>query len=160
MLARTLALYREVLDDVGVVVRPDEPAMAALAAAAGCRVIEAADAALGMSRSLAAGVAAMRHADGLLVGLADMPFVRPDTLRMLTAAMRREPERIVRPQHHDKPGNPVGFPAARYDALMRRQGDAGARDLLAGCADVLIVPVEDAGVLRDVDRAGDVHQIA
>ena len=155
MLARTLALYREALDDVGAVVRPDEPAIAALAAAAGCRVIEAADAALGMSRSLAAGVAAMRHADGLLVGLADMPFVRPNTLWLLTAAMRRRPERIVRPQHNGKPGNPVGFPAARYDALMRLQGDAGARDLLAGCADVFSVPVDDAGVLRDVDRLGN-----
>ena len=155
MLARTLAVFREVLTDVGVVIRPSEPDIAALATAADCHVIEAADAALGLSRSLAAGVAAMRHADGLLIGLADMPFVRPDTLCTVLAAMRRHPHRIVRPAHDGKPGNPVGFAASHYPALTRLQGDAGARDFLSGCAGVLRVAVEDAGVLRDVDHAGD-----
>ena len=152
MLARTLSLYREVLDDVAAVVRPDEPAIAALVAAADCRVIEAADAALGMSRSLAAGVAAMRHSDGLLIGLADMPFVRANTMRSLVAAMQRHPECIVRPLHKGKAGNPVGFPASQYHALTALRGDAGARDLLAKRADVFVVPVDDSGVLRDVDR--------
>ena len=151
MLARTLSLYREVLDDVTAVVRPDEPAIAALVAAADCRVIEAADAALGMSRSLAAGVAAM-HADGLLIGLADMPYVRPNTVRALVAAMQRHPERIVRPLHKGKAGNPVGFPASQYHALTTLRGDAGARDLLAERTDVFVVEVDDSGVLRDVDR--------
>lgn len=151
MLAHTLSIYRAVLADVGVVIRPNEPAMVALAEAAGCRVIEAADAPLGLSRSLAAGVAAMRHADGLLVGLADMPFVRADTLRALVATMRRLPRRIVRPAHAGAPGNPVGFPPSQYDALTRLRGDAGAREMLVG-ADVITVPVDDAGVLRDVDR--------
>ena len=152
MLARTLSLYRGVLDDVGAVVRPDEPAIAALVVAADCCVIEAADAALGMSRSLAAGVAAMRHADGLLIGLADMPFVSPNTVRALVAAMQRHPERIVRPLHKGKAGNPVGFPASQYHALTTLRGDAGARDLLAERTDVFVVPVDDSGVLRDVDR--------
>lgn len=152
MLARTLSIYRSVLADVGVVIRPNEPAVAALAAAACCRTIEAADAPLGLSRSLAAGVAAMRHADGLLVGLADMPFLRPETLRTLAATMRRLPRRIVRPIHAGTLGNPVGFPPSQYDALTQLQGDAGARDMLAGNADVVTVPVDDAGVLRDVDR--------
>ena len=157
MLARSLALYREVLGDVAAVVRPGEPAIAALVAAADCRVVEAADAALGMAHSLAAGVAAMRHADGLLIGLADMPFVRPNTLRALVAAMQHHPTRIVRPAHNGEPGNPVGFPTSRFDALTRLEGDAGARHMLAGCApDVFTVRVDDVGVLRDVDRASEV----
>lgn len=155
MLLRTLSIYRAALADVGVVIRPNEPAVAALATAAGCRVIEAADAPLGLAHSLAAGVAAMRHADGLLVGLADMPFLRVDTLRTLAATMRQFPRRIVRPAHHGAPGNPVGFPPCQYCALTQLQGDAGARDMLAGNADVITVPVEDAGVLRDVDRPGE-----
>ena len=155
MLARTLSIFRDVLDEVGVVIRPREPRIAALVAAADCRAIEAEDAALGLSRSLAAGVAALRHADGLLVGLGDMPCLRPDTLRTLLAAMRRHPGRIVRPAHQGKPGNPVGFAASHYPALMRLQGDAGARDLVARRTDTLHMPVRDAGVLRDVDHAGD-----
>ena len=156
MLAHTLALYREVLGDVAAVVRPDEPAVAAVAVAANCRVIEAADAALGMSRSLAAGVAAMRHTRGLLIGLADMPFVRPNTLRTLVAAMQSHPQRIVRPTHNRRPGNPVGFPPSHFDALTRLKGDAGARDILVGRTDVLAVPVDDVGVLRDVDQPSEI----
>ena len=155
MLAHTLALYRKVLGEVAAVVRPGEPTIATIVAAANCRVIEAADAALGMSRSLAAGVAAMRHTDGLLIGLADMPFVRPNTLHTVVAAMRNHPQRIVRPVHNNKPGNPVGFPPSQFDALTRLEGDAGARDLLAARADVLAVPVDDAGVLRDLDQPSD-----
>lgn len=152
MLARTLALYRAVLDDVGVVIRPGEPAIAALAAAAGCRVIEAPDAPLGQSRSLAAGVVAMAHADGLLVGLGDMPFVAPATLRALVAAMVERPRAIARPVHAGRPGHPVGFPANLFDALERIEGDQGARGLIAASACVTAVAVDDPGIHEDVDR--------
>ena len=56
MLTRTLTTYREVLDRVAVVIRPGEREIAELVTAAGCEVVEAADAAAGQSRSLAAGV--------------------------------------------------------------------------------------------------------
>lgn len=155
MLARTLATYRQVLDDVGVVIRPGEPAIAALVRTAACRPIEAADAAAGLSRSLAAGVAALRHADGLLVGLGDMPFVAPATLRALVTAMTQNATRVVRPCYSGVNGNPVGFPPSSYDALTRLTGDTGARELLAKSAGVLAVDVDDAGVLRDMDREAD-----
>ena len=154
MLAKTLALYRHVLDEVGVVIRPGEPVIDALAREAACHPIEAADAAQGLSRSLAAGVAAMRHADGLLVGLADMPFLHTNTLRALVAAMEQHPHRIVRPVHATTPGNPVGFPPSFYDALTRLRGDVGAKRLIAAAPEVLTVCVDDAGVLQDVDRQG------
>lgn len=152
MLARTLATYRQVLDEVGVVIRPGEPTVAALVRAAACRPIEAADAAAGLSRSLAAGVAALRHADGLLVGLGDMPFVAATTLQALVTAMTQNAARVVRPRSSGVNGNPVGFPPSSYDALTRLTGDAGARELLAKNAGVLVVDVDDPGVLRDVDR--------
>lgn len=152
MLARTLATYRQVLDEVGVVIRPGQPAIAALVRTAACRPIEAADAAAGLSRSLAAGVAALRHADGLLIGLGDMPFVAPATLRALLAAMTQNAAGVVRPRYGGVNGNPVGFPPSSYDALTRLTGDAGARELLAKSAGVLAVDVDDAGVLQDVDH--------
>lgn len=152
MLARTLALYRAVFAEVGVVIRPREPAVAALVAAGGGRVIEAADAALGQSRSLAAGVAAMRDAGGLVIGLADMPFVRHDTLRAIVAAMVQRPDAVVRPRHAGRPGNPVGFPPAAFAALTRIEGDVGARQVVAASDIVHMVDVDDPGVHDDVDR--------
>lgn len=154
MLARTVAVYRAAFDDVAVVVRPREPDIAALVDRAGGRIVEAADAHRGQSRSLAAGVAACRAAQGLVIGLADMPFVAASTLRALAAALAENPDRIVRPRHGGTPGNPIGFPPSAYPALLRQRGDRGARDLVASCgAD--FIDVDDAGVLADVDRPED-----
>ncbi len=152
MLAWTLAAYRAVFDDVGVVIRPDEHAVAELVRVAGCRVIEAADAARGQSRSLAAGVAAMFDCDGLVVGLADMPFVKPETLRILIAAMTAQPQDIARPRCQGRPGNPVGFPAFAFAALTRIEGDQGARQVVAASDRVRLIDVDDRGVLQDIDQ--------
>ena len=132
MLARTVDVYRTVFDDVAVVIREGEPRIADLVRAAGARVVEAADASLGQSRSLAAGVAACEHAAGVVVGLGDMPFVAPATLRAIAAAMSACPDHIVRPRHAGRPGNPVGFPAHAFEALARIEGDTGARDVCRG----------------------------
>ena len=152
MLARTLAIYRQACADVAVVIRPDQPEIAALARAAGCRVVEAQDAVLGQSRSLAAGVDAMRHADHLIVGLGDMPFVQPDTVRALAAALTAAPTRIVQPTYKHRPGNPIGFPAAYFDELARIRGDVGARQVVAASGPQRI-EVDDPGILQDIDHA-------
>lgn len=167
MLTKTLTTYRRVLDAVAAVVRPGEAEVVDLVRTAGCQVVEASDAALGQSRSLAAGVAAMtagldsapatdRSAslglDGVIIGLADMPFVEADTLRRLLDAMTEHPDAIVRPRCGGRAGNPVGFPKRLFDELQRLQGDAGARQLVAGSEDVVYVDVDDEGVLLDIDR--------
>lgn len=152
MLARTVDVYRTVFDDVAVVIRPGEPRIADLVRASGARVVEAADASRGQGRSLAAGVAAFDQAPGLVVGLGDMPFVAPATLRAIADAMSAFPEHIVRPRHEGRPGNPVGFPAHAFAALAGIEGDTGARAVVAASENVRFVEVDDAGILTDVDR--------
>ncbi len=152
MLARTLGVYRSVFAEVGVVIRPGEPAIATLVEEGAGRVIEAPDAALGQSRSLAAGVQAMRRAAGLFVGLGDMPFVAASTLRHLVRSMRAQRDRIVRPRYDAHPGNPIGFPRSSFEALLRIEGDQGAREIVAA-SDVWFVDVPDPGVVKDIDRA-------
>ena len=152
MLARTLAVYRTVFERVAAVIRPGEAKIAALVTIAGCSVIEAADAELGQARSLAAGVAAMLDAPGLVVGLGDMPFVAAATLARLGAEMTAHPDQIVRPRHAGQAGNPVGFPAHSFAALTRIQGDTGARGVIAASARVRFLDIDDPGVLTDIDR--------
>lgn len=168
MLTRTLTTYREVLDRVAAVIRPGERQIAELVTAAGCEVVEAADADAGQSRSLAAGVSALTSGhssnhgagraklvtvpQGLLVGLADMPFVRAETLRRLVDTMAENPDAIVRPRCRGRGGNPIGFPARLFDDLTRIEGDTGAREIVARAEDVLVVEVDDTGVLDDIDR--------
>jgi molybdenum cofactor cytidylyltransferase len=50
----------------------------------------------------------------------------------------------------------VGFAARWRTELLALTGDRGARDVLAAHPDELVLlPTDDAGVLRDVDRVGD-----
>jgi len=151
MLARTLAPYRRVFDTVRVVIREDEPEIADMVESAGCQVVVATDAAAGQARSLAAGVAASEQADGLVVGLADMPYVQVATLRDLVATMKEHPGHVVRPRHAGRAGNPVGFPASMFKALQAVDGDVGARDVISASDSLLHVDVNDEGVLRDLD---------
>src|SRR4051812_36240940 len=65
--------------EVIAVVRPGDTALAAELAAAGARITICADAAAGMGASLAHGVQQAGEADAVLVALADMPWIAPDT---------------------------------------------------------------------------------
>lgn len=118
------------------------------------------DAALGMGHSLAFGVHATQQWQHWLIALADMPFVQPQTYRVIANAL--EQHAIVRPVVHEPstgqyfPGHPVGFQQRFACELMRCNGDVGARDLLQRYAgDVHALVVTDDGILRDIDRPED-----
>ena len=150
--ARTL---KSVLPRSIAVVRSADAKLAALLASEGFEVVECADAAEGMGRSLAAGVRAAPDAAGWVVALADMPFLRPETIRRVIAALEAG-HPIVAPMRQGVRGHPVGFAAAYRAELESSRGDAGARALLQARKD-LVTPVEvdDPGVLRDIDTPGD-----
>lgn len=160
---RALGALAAGCDAVVAVVRPDaSPALRA--ALAGARVVDAADADLGMGHSLAAGAraAAADGADAVLVMPADMPWLAPATAAAI-AALAREGDaaarasRIVVPALPDgRRGHPVAFGAAHLPALGRLAGDRGARSVLAAHP-ARIAAVDDAGILRDVDTPGDLN---
>ena len=159
LLARTVARYREVFERVGVTIRPDEGNVERLIAGAGGLPIVAPDAELGQGRSLAHGVAALADSEGLVVGLGDMPFVRADTLITIANRLAQAGIEVIRPRCNGQPGNPIGFAPSMFDALTQITGDQGARDLLRSHPDLVeFVDTDDAGVLRDVDRPGDIQQ--
>ncbi len=110
----------------------------------------------GLSTSLKASLAAVPcAASGALVMLGDMPFIKPETIRKLIAALEARtgnPMAIV-PSFNDAWGNPVLLSSALYDQVMSLQGDEGARALLLKSRDSVIeVPVDDDGVLADIDQ--------
>ena len=91
------------------------------------------DYASGMSSSLASGFMAeqARNADGVLVLLADMPVISTaDLNRLITEFQRAGGTSIVRASSQGKPGNPVILPWALQDAVLRLEGDIGARHLI------------------------------
>ncbi|MBB3566346.1 molybdopterin-binding/glycosyltransferase family 2 protein [Rhizobium sp. BK491] len=91
------------------------------------------DYALGMASSLVAGVGtrAAQRADGVLVMLADMPGVTSDDLKILISAFRQaNGQAIVRAVSGGKRGNPVILPRSVLNAVMRLEGDVGARHII------------------------------
>ena len=117
-------------------------------------VIPETQAALGMGRSLAAGVAARSDGAGWLILPADMPLVQPSTLDAVAAALAHHP--VAFAQHLGRRGHPVGFAAELYSELRLLTGDEGARRLLARYP-ASAVDVDDAGVLMDVDTLDDLE---
>ncbi|WP_440981391.1 NTP transferase domain-containing protein [Shinella sumterensis] len=106
-----------------------------MAALSGLEVtaVENPDYASGMASSLISGFSARaaRDADGVLVMLADMPGVKADDLNLLIAAFRSASGRaIVRAVSRGKRGNPVILPKSLGDAVMRLEGDIGARHII------------------------------
>ena len=112
------------------------------------------DYASGMASSLVAGVGtrAAQQADGVLVMLADMPGITSDDLRALIAAFRKaNGQAIVRAVSSGKRGNPVILPRSVLNAVMRLEGDVGARHIIETSGlSVIDVDIGDAAHL-DVD---------
>jgi molybdenum cofactor cytidylyltransferase len=140
------------------VVRPGDDRLAALLRAAGCDILVTPRALEGMGGSLAAAISAASDAAGWVVALADMPFIQPDTIRSVQAALTQGAI-IAAPilNSTGERGHPVGFRASLADELMLLSGDQGARAVIGKYhADLVAIATDDRGVVRDVDVPDDV----
>ena len=106
----------------------------------------------GMGDSIAAGVSVHASATGWLVLPADMPLVKPSSLRAVADALDQQP--IAFAQHRGRRGHPVGFAAELFSELVMLKGDEGARRLLARYP-TAAVELDDPGVLFDIDTVDD-----
>jgi len=133
-----------------VVIRPDDTALVSLLAAEGLETVVC-NAEQGMGHSLASGVAASADAAGWLVALADMPYIQSASYHAVLHAMQFGAA-LARPIHDGRPGHPVGFSAAHRAELLALTGDQGGKAILeADPAALVHCPVDDPGVLKDVD---------
>jgi len=105
----------------------------------------------GTSLALGAKAAGAAGKAGLLVCLADMPFVSAADIEELVAAWRRDSARPAAAGAGGYLGAPALFPASALPALARLSGDRGARALLADAVPVAVDPAH----LRDFDRPED-----
>ncbi|MFR0716093.1 nucleotidyltransferase family protein [Pseudomonas putida] len=155
VLSATLALALEHFDVVTLVLRPDDDHQA-MNIDPRVRVIRARQANVGLSASLAAGIAALQDssAQAAAVLLGDMPWIAQATLRSLCA--RAHAERIVMPVYQGQRGHPVIFGRAFWAALEQVKGDEGGRQVIQANAPACIrVEVDDPGVLLDIDTPAD-----
>ena len=149
---------RQALPQVIAVVRPHSPKLEELLHAAGASVIICPDADQGMGMSLAAAVRASEDASAWVVALADMPYIRPQTIVEIAAALAAGAA-IAAPTYKGERGHPVGFSSQFRTQLEALRGDAGARALLqAHSGKVKLIEVNDPGICQDIDTPLDLNK--
>ena len=146
---------RSEVSRVVAVVRPGASELAKSFSAESCEVVVCENAAEGMGASLACAARAAGKADGYLVALADMPFVRRTSIAAVRDALAAGAP-LVAPYFHARRGHPVAISGAYYEQLLALKGDEGAKQLLQDNAAGLVkIPVGDPGVIRDIDTPQD-----
>jgi molybdenum cofactor cytidylyltransferase len=137
------------------VVKPGTDELAGRLKDEGGQIVVCERAAEGMGASLACAVRAAGKADGYLVALADMPFVRASSATAVRDALAAGAP-LAAPYWRARRGHPVGISGAFFEELLACRGDEGAKALLReNEARLVKVPVGDPGVLRDIDTPGD-----
>ena len=108
----------------------------------------------GMSTSLIAGINNVNpDADGIILALADQPFVDSPTINKLIKAFGTGKRKgIIVPVYNGQRGNPVILSRKYMDELLQIKGDVGGREIiLRHPEDVKEVVVTCKGVLQDID---------
>lgn len=138
------------------VMRPEQMELAKLLSHNDITVLTSAAAERGMGASLSAAVTATPDAQGWIVALADMPFLKPDTVATVARALV-DGATVAAPLVNGQRGHPVGFTQTFGPALRGLDGDEGARQVIAGTS-ITLLPCEDTGALRDVDLPADLFE--
>jgi CTP:molybdopterin cytidylyltransferase MocA len=115
----------------------------------------------GMMSSLQAG---LRHVGGYgryLLALGDQPFLDPDLVVALLERLEGGPDgrvAVAMPLFGTKKGHPVAFSAEVAQAALAAPPETVFRDLLKQFwPRTATLPVEDSGVVFDVDDPGDLE---
>jgi molybdenum cofactor cytidylyltransferase len=90
----------------------------------------------------------------------DVPAFRPETVRRILLAARRQPGRVVLPEYDGKTGHPVALPCRLVDGLLAWKGEGGAAGYLRSQPEnVVRLPVRDPGVTKDADTPEDLDAL-
>lgn len=103
----------------------------------------------GMFSSVQAGAARV-ESERFFLALGDMPGVEPSVYRLLA---RYEGEAVI-PKYRGKKGHPLLLSSAVARRIQELGEDKTMRDVLAGLP-TLAVPVEEPGIIQDVDDPTD-----
>jgi molybdenum cofactor cytidylyltransferase len=150
-----LASLRAAIPHVIAVVRPGAQQLANRLSEAGATVILCANAEDGMGTSLATAVAASGDVAGWVIALADMPYIRPQTIGKIAASLAAGAA-IAAPAYRGERGHPVGLSSQFRGQLEALGGDEGARSIIKlNSSLVTLIEVDDPGVCRDIDTPAD-----
>ena len=160
MLAAVAGSFARVFARTAVVLPPGDAFGMELCARLGLEAIANERCREGQGTSLAAAMQWSLAQPGLqavVVGLADMPWVREDTLAALRDALVQYPGEPALPLWRGRPGNPRGIPQRYFTSLAQASGAQAAAHRIDWDA-ARTVAVDDPGIVRDVDTPGDLER--
>jgi molybdenum cofactor cytidylyltransferase len=112
----------------------------------------------GMSTSIQQGLKEISpRTTGILIALADQPFIPPEVINALIEGFATGAKGIVLPVYQGKRGHPVILDRKRYETeLLGLQGDVGGKEIVQEHPeDVLEIAVASKGVVIDIDAPED-----
>lgn len=109
----------------------------------------------GLASSLRRGVEALPPTRGFLVAMGDTPFFSALTVSRILPRSSDESVRARVPTHRAEEGYPMYFPGQCRAEWKALEGEQGARSILRRLPQVERIPVDDPGVLKDLDRLED-----
>jgi molybdenum cofactor cytidylyltransferase len=137
-----------------VVVPPDAPEHAKALHGLDVQVVIAPDAALGLSASVRAGIAAVSpDSAAVIMALADMPEIAAHHFDALIDGYAPEKEGfiVVPLAPNGKRGNPALFDRRYFESLAGLHGDRGAKPIIDQAGSALVTVTLDEAVLLDLD---------
>jgi CTP:molybdopterin cytidylyltransferase MocA len=150
------------IEETAVVVRPGDDRILAEVerGAPAARAVVNPEPDEGQISSLLTGLNAVDrdHVEGVLVMLVDMPLVTSATIRRLIDAARASAAIVVRAAYGQRPGHPVVFKRAAFEALRKADPSVGAKAVVHTMR-VEDVQVDDRGVVEDVDTPADYQRL-
>lgn len=152
----TARRFRSACDDAVAVIKPDtDQTLANLLEDEGFHIIVSPESHNGIGHSIANGVRATSNTKGWIIALADMPFIQINTYQSIANELRNNAS-IAVPTFEGKRGHPVAFSKQWEKQLILLTEDTGARSILAtAIPEISFVPVNDAGILHDIDSPAD-----
>lgn len=108
----------------------------------------------GMSTSIHHGLKAIHpQAKGIIIALADQPFITSEIVNLLIERFSEGGKGIVVPVYQGRRGHPVIMDRERYEReLLGLRGDVGGKEIVERHPeDVLAIEVSSSGIVVDID---------
>ncbi len=145
------------VDSIRVVVRPDDDALHEWLSGRRVKTVENPSPEDGMLSSILCGIADLAPSPGgdLLVCPADLPTLQPATIRSLRRAFEEKATDLAVPAFEGRRGHPLLIRHGLFEELRTLDLKRGLHQVLARNHTLLEWPVEDPGVLRDIDTPAE-----
>jgi len=155
VIAKTIRLYKQVFNQVHVVIREGDHELTKIVEQESAICVLNNSAEQGLSQSVVAGVRSTTPITAWLCGLADMPYLSPDTVRSIAESVRSAT--IVAPKTLKGIGNPVALGVRFKQELLELDGDIGAKPILNRHSDLVeFHHCNDQGIHQDIDTVDDI----